>query len=122
MSERLKQYYKANLEILEAQRRLAELEQDSEIKRELEFELRLVSIVERYRKSYDDAISILEMRRRGFANVVDAIRDEEKVKTYVNPFTNETVRAKRKTKFPIKQWVEEYGHDVVDSWVVDEAC
>lgn len=101
---------------------LAELEalkKDDGLKKEMEFEEKLRSLMSTYGKSLRDIIAILDpqtnvskLKKQDFG-----LRRPRQVKRYKNPKTGEVVETKGGNHTILKAWKEEFGADVVQSWL-----
>lgn len=94
------------------------LKDDQALKKEMRFEESLRSLMNEYGKSLRDIIAILEPQRlpvRGA--LVSAPRRARKVKIYRNPHSGDVVETKGGNHAVLKQWKEQYGHEVVESWL-----
>jgi hypothetical protein len=108
--------------IQELQQRLAGLQNDDRLKKELEFDGKLRSLMGEYSKSLPDIIAILDpaaaQSKGKLAKPVEkAQRRERKVKVYKNPHTGELVETKGGNHKTLKEWKAEYGGDTVESWL-----
>lgn len=104
---------------------LAELESmknDEGLKREIEFEQKLRSLLEKYGCSLRDVINILDpqsaRRAPGVTVRQPAQRKARQVKVYKNPHNGEIVETKGGNHKLLKQWKQEHGSEEVESWLV----
>ncbi|MDF9617548.1 DNA binding protein [Pseudomonas entomophila] len=114
--------YRATEEaIKELQARLANLSQDDKLKKELEFEGKLRTLMGEYSKSLRDVIALLDPESklskapRGTAKTTTTKR-ARKVKQYKNPHNGEVIETKGGNHKTLKEWKAKWGGDVVESW------
>ncbi|QCT95496.1 H-NS histone (plasmid) [Stutzerimonas degradans] len=104
--------------IAELKARLEAMNNDERLIKEIEFEEKLRALMGEYQRSLRDIINILDPEAAPrTAAVATKKRAERKVKTYVNPNTNESIQTKGGNHKTLKAWKAEYGNDVVESWV-----
>ncbi|GAB1617436.1 histone-like nucleoid-structuring protein, MvaT/MvaU family [Pseudomonas sp. NGC7] len=103
---------------------LAELEtlkNDDGLKREIEFEQKLRSLLSEYGYSLRDIIAILDpqsVSRRATAAVAEkSTRKPRQLKVYKNPHTGERVETKGGNHKTLKEWKSQHGADEVESWL-----
>ncbi|MCE1777013.1 DNA binding protein, partial [Enterobacter hormaechei] len=113
--------YRATEEaIKELQARLANLSQDDKLKKELEFEGKLRTLMGEYSKSLRDVIALLDPESklskapRGTAKTT-ATKRARKVKQYKNPHNGEVIETKGGNHKTLKEWKAKWGGDVVES-------
>ena len=104
--------------------RLAELEtlkNDDGLKREIEFEKKLRSLLSEYGYSLRDIIAILDPQsasRRAPAAVAEkSSRKPRQLKVYKNPHTGERVETKGGNHKTLKEWKSQHGADEVEGWL-----
>ncbi|GID03066.1 histone-like nucleoid-structuring protein, MvaT/MvaU family [Pseudomonas sp. 008] len=102
---------------------LAELESmkhDSGLKKEMEFEDKLRTLLGEYGFSLKDVINLLDPQagRRAPASESKAgTRKPRQVKIYKNPHNGEIVETKGGNHKTLKEWKTKFGSDTVESWV-----
>ena len=101
---------------------LAELEalkKDDGLKKEMEFEEKLRALMSKYDKGLRDIIAILDPKTKvGKPSKQDSgVRRPRQVKRYKNPKTGEVIETKGGNHKVLKAWKEEFGADVVESWL-----
>lgn len=101
---------------------LESLKNDNSLKKEIEFEEKLKTLMGEYGKSLRDIVAILDPSAAGAASVrggraSQSKRRERVVKVYKNPNTGEVVETKGGNHKVLKSWKAEYGSDVVESWL-----
>lgn len=114
--------YRATEEaIKELQARLANLSQDDKLKKELEFEGKLRTLMGEYSKSLRDVIALLDPESklskgpRAMAKPATTKR-ARKVKQYKNPHNGEIIETKGGNHKTLKEWKAKWGGDEVESW------
>ncbi|AMA44904.1 histone-like nucleoid-structuring protein MvaT [Pseudomonas monteilii] len=114
--------YRATEEaIKELQARLANLSQDDKLKKELEFEGKLRTLMGEYSKSLRDVIALLDPESklskgpRATAKPATTKR-ARKVKQYKNPHNGEIIETKGGNHKTLKEWKAKWGGDEVESW------
>ncbi|MDY7218996.1 histone-like nucleoid-structuring protein MvaT [Denitrificimonas sp. JX-1] len=105
--------------IKELENRLANLSQDSQLQKELEFEEKLRALMAEYNKSLRDIIVIIDPQaaRTNTPRPAARTRSPRKTKQYDNPHTGEVIRTKGGNHKVLKEWKAKWGSDVVESWV-----
>lgn len=114
----------AEFKALEAQladqlKQLDLLKNDSDLKREIEFEEKLRRLMAEYRVSLPGIISLLDPHagRTSDTAAVRGQRRERQVKVYKNPETGEVVETKGGNNKVLKSWKAQYGTAKVESWL-----
>lgn len=101
---------------------LAELEamkNDGGLKKEMEFESKLRALLAEYGYSLHNIINLLDPqagRRAPAAVAQKGTRKARDVKIYKNPNSGEVVETKGGNHKILKEWKNEFGADVVESW------
>ncbi|MES2821563.1 MAG: histone-like nucleoid-structuring protein MvaT [Pseudomonadota bacterium] len=115
--------YRATEEaIKELQERLQNLSQDDKLKKELEFEGKLRTLMGEYQKSLRDIIAMLDPEAKAGKNLrsgkaTGTTKRARKVKQYKNPNSGEVIETKGGNHKTLKEWKAKWGSDVVESWV-----
>ena len=111
--------YKAlEAQIAEQQKRLEALKGDEKLKREIEFENKLRSLLADYNYSLRNVIAILDPNAaKTTAAPVKGARRERALKRYKNPNNGEVVETKGGNHKVLKAWKEQYGAETVESWL-----
>ena len=113
--------YRATEEaIKELQERLKNLSQDDKLKKELEFEGKLRTLMGEYQKSLRDIIAMLDpeakaSKAKGAAKATGTKR-ARKVKQYKNPNTGEVIETKGGNHKTLKEWKAQWGSEEVEGW------
>ncbi|MHC6225269.1 histone-like nucleoid-structuring protein, MvaT/MvaU family [Pseudomonas sp. X10] len=115
---RLAEFRAAEKALREQMAQLEALKKDAGLKREIEFEQKLVGLMKTYDKSLRDIIAILDPKAisRQPATAPKQRRPRV-VKVYENPHTGERIETKGGNHRGLKAWKEQYGAETVDSWV-----
>lgn len=113
--------YRATEEaIKELQERLKNLSQDDKLKKELEFEGKLRTLMGEYQKSLRDIIALLDPEAKTAKGVRAAkpavVKRARKVKQYKNPHSGEVIETKGSNHKILKEWKAKWGADVVEGW------
>ena len=113
--------YRATEEaIKELQERLKNLSQDDKLKKELEFEGKLRTLMGEYQKSLRDIIALLDPEAKT-SKVTRAAKPAgskraRKVKQYKNPNSGEVIETKGGNHKTLKEWKAKWGAETVESW------
>jgi hypothetical protein len=105
------------------QEQLAQLEvmkNDVGLKREIEFEQKLLDLMKHYDKSLRDIIGLLDPAKTPAPrNTAPApkTRRARVVKVYENPETGELIETKGGNHRGLRAWKDQYGADTVEGWV-----
>ena len=113
--------YRATEEaIKELQERLKNLSQDDKLKKELEFEGKLRTLMGEYQKSLRDIIALLDpdgkSTKGARARKPAVTKRARKVKQYKNPHSGEVIETKGGNHKTLKEWKAKWGADVVEGW------
>lgn len=110
--------YKAlEAQIAEQQKRLEALKGDEKLKREIEFESKLRSLLADYNYSLKNVIALLDPKSEKGAIALKGARKERALKRYKNPNNGEVVETKGGNHKVLKAWKEQYGADKVETWL-----
>ncbi|GGE30960.1 transcriptional regulator MvaT [Halopseudomonas oceani] len=117
----LQEYRHIEEQIRELKDRLNSLSNDEKLKKEIEFEEKLRSLMGQYNKSLKDITAILDPDNKLGAgkskSAATGTKRARKVKQYKNPHTGEVIETKGGNHKTLKAWKEQYGGDTVESWV-----
>ncbi|MNJ61273.1 hypothetical protein D3C77_570530 [compost metagenome] len=113
------EYRALERQIAEQLAALEALKGSSALQKELEFEDKLRNLLDEYGMSLRNVINILDPQAgRGQVQVpAKAPRKERALKRYHNPHTDEVVETKGGNHKTLKEWKQQFGSDVVESWV-----
>lgn len=107
-------------QLQEVQQRLAGLQNDEGLKKEIEFESKLRKLLAEYNYSLPSVIALLDpaaAKGRQTAAAAKPARRERALKRYKNPNTGEVVETKGGNHKVLKAWKEEHGAEAVESWL-----
>lgn len=114
----------AEFKALEAQlaeqlKQLDAMKNDDGLKQEIEFEKKLRVLLAEYGFSLREVKLILDPHARAERAPASAAgqRKERQVKVYINPNNGERVETKGGNHKVLKAWKEQYGAEVVESWL-----
>ncbi|WP_442107706.1 histone-like nucleoid-structuring protein, MvaT/MvaU family [Pseudomonas sp. NUPR-001] len=115
---RLAEFRAAEKALQEQMAQLEALKKDAGLKREIEFEQKLVGLMKNYGKNLRDIIAILDPKAvaKG-AGAAPKTRRARVVKVYENPHTGELIETKGGNHRGLKAWKEQYGAKTVDGWL-----
>lgn len=118
---RLAEFRKLEQQLAAQLAELETLKNDDGLKREIEFEQKLRSLLSEYGYSLRDIIAILDpqsVNRRAPAAVAEkSTRKPRQLKVYKNPHTGERVETKGGNHKTLKEWKSQHGADEVESWL-----
>lgn len=118
---RLAEFRKLEQQLAAQLAELETLKNDDGLKREIEFEKKLRSLLSEYGYSLRDIIAILDPQsasRRAPAAVAEkSSRKPRQLKVYTNPHTGERVETKGGNHKTLKEWKSQHGADEVESWL-----
>lgn len=113
--------FRAAEKALQAQ--LAQLEtmkNNAGLKKEIEFEEKLLGLMKSYGKSLRDIVAILDPNPAKAGQQTTRppkTRRARVVKVYQNPHTGEMIETKGGNHRGLKAWKQQYGAGTVDSWL-----
>lgn len=121
MSSIVQKYRETQATIEQLKKDLESMEGNDGLKKELEFEEKLRSLMGEYSKSLRDVVAILdpEFAKGGFKAAKQGstqTRQPRKVKVYTNPHNNEIIETKGGNHKTLKEWKAKWGGDVVEGW------
>lgn len=96
------------------------LKNDDSLKKEIEFEEKLQSLLGEYGMGLKDIMGIFgeaPVRTKASAPTSPGKRRERTLKRYKNPHNGETIETKGGNHKVLKAWKDQYGKDEVESWV-----
>ncbi|MNN62938.1 hypothetical protein D3C81_1782750 [compost metagenome] len=99
---------------------LEALEGDVGLKKEIEFETKLRTLLGEYGYNLPNVIYLLDPQTSRRASAVDSktgARKPRQVKVYKNPHTGEVVETKGGNHKTLKEWKAEHGSATVASWL-----
>ena len=115
---RLAEFRAAEKALQEQLAQLEALKNNAGLKKEIEFEEKLQSLMKTYGKSLRDIIAILDPNPSSTKGLSAPKQRKARVlKVYQNPHTGELIETKGGNHRGLKAWKEEYGAATVDSWL-----
>lgn len=118
---RIAEYAKKEQLLKQLQEELLKLEQDDELKNELEFKDQLEMLMTEYGKSSKEVIQIIAPERFfSENNQKKTTRKPRKLKVYKNPHTGEVIETRGGNHKGLRAFKDEYGSEEVESWLVSE--
>lgn len=120
---RLAEFRAAEKALQEQIAQLETLKKDTGLKREIEFEQKLLGLMKSYDKGLREIIAILDPKAglkaapRSAGGAQKQQRRPRVVKVYENPHTGELIETKGGNHRGLKAWKEQYGAKTVDSWL-----
>lgn len=117
----IQEYRQIEAEIEALQKQLESLNGDERLKKELEFEGKLRSLLGEYKKTLRDVIALIDPtvgNGKSKANVPEKPQRRTRIiKVYTNPNTGERIETKGGNHKVLKQWKSEHGSEQVESWL-----
>ncbi len=115
----INEYRTTEQAIKELQERLQSLSADDRLKKELEFDQKLRSLMAEHGKSLRDVISLLDPNagKQSVKASGTGKRAPREMKRYKNPNTGEVVETKGGNHKTLKAWKEKWGAEAVQSWL-----
>ncbi|MHA5986299.1 histone-like nucleoid-structuring protein, MvaT/MvaU family [Pseudomonas aeruginosa] len=113
----------AEFKALEAQlaeqlKQLDAMKNDDSLKREIEFEKKLNSLMAEYNIGLRGIIALLDPQAGAHkVQTASSPRRARQVKVFKNPNTGETVETKGGNHRILKAWKEQYGAETVEGWL-----
>ncbi|MCW2293165.1 hypothetical protein M2262_003215 [Pseudomonas sp. BIGb0408] len=116
---KLAEFKALEAQIEEHKQRLAALQNDQGLKKEIEFETKLRKLLGEYSYSLRNVIDLLDpsVGTGRKAATPKPARRERTLKTYKNPETSEVIETRGGNHKVLKSWKEEHGAETVESWV-----
>jgi len=117
---RLAEFRAAEKALQEQLAQLETLKNDAGLKKEIEFEEKLLGLMKTYDKGLRDIIAILDPQKTSSKATAPAPKQQRRarvVKVYENPHTGELIETKGGNHRGLKAWKQEYGASTVDSWL-----
>ncbi|MCY1307415.1 transcriptional regulator [Pseudomonas sp. BN414] len=114
---KLAEFKRLEAQLAEQLAALNTLKDDKELKREIEFEQKLNSLLEEYGFNLKTVISILDPQTPRMLTPRQDKRRQRVLKRYRNPHTNEVVETKGGNHKILNAWKAEHGAETVNSWL-----
>lgn len=126
---KLHAYWEVQREIAQLEAKLSDIAASKDYQTEKAVYEQLCEIAGRYGKTLDDVVSVLvsettpaPQKERTKAKGPAASeaqrpkRQRRPARSYRNPYTGEVIKTRNPRNRALRQWMEEYGPDVVASW------
>lgn len=115
---RLAEYRQLEKHLAEQLAALEAMKGDEGLKQEVAFETKLRALLAEYGYSLRNVIAILDPQgsSRAPAAAPKGVRKARDVKIYKNPNSGELIETKGGNHRQLKEWKNEFGADVVESW------
>ena len=116
---RLAEFRQLEKHLAEQLAALEAMKGDEGLKKEVEFEKKLRALLAEYDYSLRNVIAILDpqaSQRSPAPTATKGVRKAREIKIYNNPHSGEIVETKVGNHKLLKEWKNEYGADVVESW------
>jgi len=115
---RLAEFRAAEKALQEQLAQLEAMKKDAGLKREIEFEQKLLALMKSHDKGLRDIIAILDPAHatKSVARTPKT-RRARVVKVYENPHTGELIETKGGNHRGLKAWKQQYGAETVDKWL-----
>lgn len=115
---KLAEYKRLEAQLAEQLAALDSLKNDSQLKREIEFETKLNALLAEYNFGLRAIIAILDPKASRLPKAkTDGRRGERVVKRYLNPHTNDIVETKGGNHKTLNAWKAQHGQETVQSWL-----
>ncbi|KAA8985115.1 histone-like nucleoid-structuring protein, MvaT/MvaU family [Halospina sp. K52047b] len=118
-------YYEKQKAVKQLQDELQKMEEDKELKKELDFKEELNQLMEKYGKSGKDMLEVLatldssvknKLEQGGGSSSGSDGRKKRPLKTYRNPHTGEVVQTRGGNHKTLNAWRKQYGKEEVARW------
>lgn len=113
---KLVEFREIEQQLAELLRRQEALKDDDELKKDLQFADDLNALINEYGKTPAQVISIVAPEL-AVKKPAGKARRQRAIKVYVNPHNSERVETKGGNNKTLKEWKQQYGANVVESWV-----
>lgn len=116
----INEYRNTKQALQELEEKLQALANNSELKKEMEFEDKLRTLMSEYNKSLRDINNILDPRPASAqaARATTGARRVRRTKRYTNPHTGDVIETRGGNHKQLKEWKQQWGNDTVESWSV----
>ncbi|MBT2772678.1 H-NS histone family protein [Halomonas sp. ISL-60] len=125
MASVLSDHIKKEQLLKQLQEELKALENNSELKKDIEFKERLKALMSEYGNSSKNVCAMLDPPYRNTASKSTKTsnsdgRKQRPLKVYKNPHSGEMVETRGGNHKVIQEWKAGYGNEEVVSWIVEE--
>ncbi|CAM3860007.1 histone-like nucleoid-structuring protein, MvaT/MvaU family [Vreelandella rituensis] len=120
MSSLIKRYAQAEMDMKRLQRELDELSEDPRLQKELEFKSKLETLMQEYEKSAKDILMLMDPSgvEAQALNTTPTGRKKRQLKVFQHPETQEVIETRGGNHKGLRAWKDEYGDEVVESWLL----
>ncbi|TDT43207.1 H-NS histone family protein [Halospina denitrificans] len=120
-------YYKKKQMAEQLQQEIQKMEEDKELREELDFKEDLNQLMQKYDKSAKDMLEVLATMDSGVRNRIEQGgsggnsdgRKKRPLKTYRNPHTGEVVQTRGGNHKTLNAWRKQHGKEEVARWQED---
>ena len=115
---KLAEFRRAERELQKQMALLKQMQADTSLQREMEFEEKLKALMADYGVDLGKVVTILNPQPVEPELVAEQTgrRRPRQVKVYVHPVTGESIETKGANHAKLKAWKAEFGADVVEGW------
>ena len=120
---KISEYYKKKNMVNRLAEELQKLEENEDLKSEMEFKEKLNDLMATYDRKAKDVVNVLSVLDPSIAKALGEDTEEHGSKgntrplqVYKNPHTGEVVETRSANQKTLKKWREQYGADTVRSW------
>jgi len=122
---KISSYYEKQKAVKQLQDELQKMEEDKELKKELDFKEELNQLMEKYGKSGKDMLEVLatldssvknKLEQGGGSSSGSDGRKKRPLKTYRNPHTGEVVQTRGGNHKTLNAWRKQHGKEEVARW------
>jgi hypothetical protein len=120
----LNEFIQKEQQLKQLQAEMERLQSDERLKAELEFKDKLEALMREFNKSAADVINLLDPQSAAKPAAAakspasSGGRRKRKLKIYKNPNTGEVVETRGGNQKTLKAWKDEYGTELVETWLV----
>jgi hypothetical protein len=118
---KINDYYQKKMLMEKLSEELNQLESDTKLQQDLEFERQVRDLMSKFSKDPRDVLTILSVIdpsiQPGASFGVNSKRKPRDIITYINPHNGEIVKTKGGNHKTLREWREKWGKDEVHNWV-----
>lgn len=119
----MSKYYEMKENVEKLKEELKKLEENDELKKELDFKKDLMAVIKKHKRTLDDAFTALVTENPSYAksNKRPSTKSGKPrpLQVYKNPHTGEVVKTRGANHKKLNEWRAEYGAGEVRSWLQD---
>lgn len=115
---KLAEFRRAERELQKQMALLAQMQADTSLQHEMEFEEKLKALMSAYGVDLAKVVCILDPRPVELEQATEQTgkRRPRQVKVYLNPHSGERIETRGGNHAQLKAWKAEFGADVVEGW------